>query len=761
MATLVLTKAWNDSLKALDNTVKRRVSDFIAKITEDAERPGLNIKSLENARDPRARTARVTDDYRAVMFELESTSDTFYHLVGIWPHDEGNRRATTMRMKFNPVMGTTDLELEEPSEADQKREEADRAAAYQRGLADAAQRDNPLENYGFSVDILVEDAGVDQRWAQAALDATDQNAILSLIENMPEAQGLMLLELASGRTLQEAREVLALPDAQELEALEELDEEEQLVAGSRNVPSVFSFLGETPEEVKRAYDELTMEEWQIFLHPEQRRYVDLHANGSYRLSGGAGTGKTVILVHRARKLWQDNPQAKILLTTYTRVLSESLGANLLKLDSNVPTTSKLEAAVSAGVSVQGIDQLARWVLQRASSAEKQYAHQQVLGNGSNDMGKVVQDVSRRWEQALIQVGSLDLPQQFKHPEFLEQEYISVILGNAVTTAKQYARVARPGRGSRLHRKSRIEIWKIVEEYRAENSSHNEVTFSEMAALAAAVLEYRAENAGHYLFDHVLVDEAQDFHAGHWRLLRALVPPQANDLFIAEDSHQRIYGQKLTLKDYDINIVGRSRRLKVNYRTTQQNLEYALAMLDGHSWQALEENPDDPEELTALVGYISLRGGPEPQVLRASNAQEERKLAFEKLSQWIDDGIRPENIAVLARTRQQLRSLGNAIETDGLQLKELQSEEHPPEGYIQLRTMHRAKGLEFERVLLYDVSDDVIPNYHQLQHMPETEREDARQRERSLLYVAASRARDELVVLWRGEPSEILPTEHSA
>src|SRR5699024_10119274 len=148
------------------------------------------------------------------------------------------------------------------------------------------------------------------------------------------------------------------------------------------------------------------------------------------------------------------------------------------------------------------------------------------------------------------------------------------------------------------------------------------------------------------------------------------------------------------------------------------------------------------------------GGPEPQVLRAADPQEERHLAFEQLRQWIEEGVRPENIAVLARTRPQLRSLGNAIETEGLRLKELQSDEHPPEGYIQLRTMHRAKGLEFERVLLYGVSDEVIPSSQQLQHMPETEREDARQRERSLLYVAASRARDELVVLWRGEPSEL-------
>lgn len=757
MATLVITKAWNDSLKSLDRAVRGRVSDFIEKITLDAERPGLRIKPLQNARDPRARTARVDQNYRAVMFELDSASDTFYHLVGIWPHDEGNDRAATMRMKFNPVLGTTDLELEEPTDADRKRHEAEQTAAYQRGLADAVQRKNPLEKHGFTVDILVTDAGIDQRWAEAALEATDQNTIVALIDNMPEAQGLMLLELASGRNLQEAREVLDLPDTEALEALEQLEEDEQLVEGARNVPSVFSFLGDTPEEVKRAYDELTMDEWQVFLHPEQRRYVNLESSGSYRLSGGAGTGKTVILVHRAKRLWEQHPDAKILLTTFTRVLSESLGANLVKLDSQVPMTSKLNSSVPTGVSVQGIDQLARWVLNHASTAEKQFAHERVFGVGANDMTRLVQNVQRRWEEAQVQVSSqLELNPQYRHPDFLEQEYVAVILGKTLTTAKQYARAARPGRGSRLHRNARLDIWKIVEEFRAENSSQNEVTFPEMTALAAAILEHRAEQTGQYLFDHVLVDEAQDFHGGHWRLLRALVPQQASDLFIAEDSHQRIYGQKLTLKDYDINIVGRSRRLKVNYRTTLQNLEYALAMLDGQSWQALEENPDDPGELTETAGYISLRGGPNPKIIQADSPQNERQCAAEQLRTWIDNGVQPENIAVLVRTRKQLRGLGNAIAEAGIQIKEFQSEEQPPGGYVQLRTMHQAKGLEFECVLLYDVSDDVIPNMQQLQHIPEAERVDAQQRERSLLYVAASRARDELSVLWRGEPSALLP-----
>ena len=156
----------------------------------------------------------------------------------------------------------------------------------------------------------------------------------------------------------------------------------------------------------------------------------------------------------------------------------------------------------------------------------------------------------------------------------------MVLANRITTLEQYAKIARPGRGVRLSRPQRIAVWKLVEAYRRQSQMDETLSFPEVLALAAEALRDRAESGGRYLADHVIVDEAQDLHATHWALLRALVAEGPNDLFIAEDSHQRIYGSPVVLSRFGIKIVGRSRRLTLNYRTTAQNLHFAVGVLSG-------------------------------------------------------------------------------------------------------------------------------------------------------------------------------------
>lgn len=330
----------------------------------------------------------------------------------------------------------------------------------------------------------------------------------------------------------------------------------------------------------------------------------------------------------------------------------------------------------------------------------------------------------------------------------------MVLANEITSAREYARVSRPGRGTRLNRAARAELWKVFEQFRSANLAVDRVTYPEITVLAAAVLEHRAEHQGSYVTAHVLVDEAQDFHAGHWRLLRALAPAQADDLFIAEDSHQRIYGQKLTLKQFGIEIRGRSRRLKLNYRTTAENLRYAMALLEGEDWQALEENPDDPDELTSTRGYVSVRSGPAPKLLHESSLAAEHQAAADQVQAWLDADIEPEEMAVLARTKKQLQELEGSLGSRGIPVQSLGREKKPKPGSVQLRTMHTAKGMEFRCVLLSGVGANHIPAQWALTDLPETERKDALQRERSLLYVAASRARDELAVVWSGKQSPL-------
>lgn len=763
MATMVMTKTGLKSISALDQSVQPMVWSFLEKLSDNDESPGLKIKPLKNAADRRVRTGRVNKSYRAVLFRVDHDGQRIYHMVGVWPHDEGNEKALTstaeemassVQLTFNAALGVAEVTGAETHDhaAVEKAFQMGREEGREEALTAAGRRDNPLENFSWTVDTLVEDAGITPRYAEAALQANDQAGLSAVADRMPEVQRLMLLELAMGTGIAEARRNLSLPDDQEVQQLREAEEEQQLTAGARNAPSAFSFIGSTPEEVKKAYNELSMAEWQIFLHPEQRRYVDHRGTGSFRLTGGAGTGKTVILVHRAREMHRRSPDARIMLTTYTVALGDSLRHQLKQLDHSVPQVP----LGAAGVAVAGIDQVAAKVLDAATAEEKGAAQELIFGPGRNEFRRRVggpQEV-QLWKDAVL-TADPQLEQSLTQEAFLGQEYLSVVLARRVKSLEEYVRVPRTGRGTRLSRSQRVELWKIFEQFRTSNLASDRLTFAEVTVLAAAILESRAELGRGHLVDHVLVDEAQDFHAGHWQLLRALAPVRGDDLFIAEDAHQRIYGQKLTLKQFGIEIRGRSRRLKLNYRTTAQNLRFAVSLLEGEKWEALEDNADDPDEVTSTLGYTSILTGPEPVIIERETVQEEYVAAAERIQYWQQRGRALEDVAVLARSKRHMQDLAQVLGSQGVPAQVLGRDSAVKEGAVQIRTMHAAKGMEFQCVLLTGVGADHLPARYALKNLPEAEQRDARQRERSLLYVAASRARDELVVTYSGAPSEFM------
>ncbi|MDK8763518.1 3'-5' exonuclease [Corynebacterium sp. MSK218] len=339
-----------------------------------------------------------------------------------------------------------------------------------------------------------------------------------------------------------------------------------------------------------------------------------------------------------------------------------------------------------------------------------------------------------------------LPREKSHPTFLAQEYSAVILTQGIADEKTYLRARRTGRGTPLNRAERKAVWAIVEYFHAACASIGKLTYAAAAVVAAHIVEHRTGTEG--MFDHVLIDEAQDFHAGHWKFLRAVAKREPNDIFIAEDSHQRIYGQRLVLRDYGIETRGRAtRKLRVNYRTTRQNLGYATAILEGTEWIDSEEDLDD------LHGYRSVRQGPAPVVLSSASKAEEAEALAAHVRDWAS-GEEDVSIGVLTRTNPrkdeiatQLGELGVAVSTG-----RRTSRERP----VAVMTMHNAKGLEFTHVILLDVSREALPQRYLMKGLAPAEADEALQRERALLYVAASRARDVLVVSVVGEASELLP-----
>nr|WP_240959848.1 3'-5' exonuclease [Rhodococcus sp. HNM0563] len=505
----------------------------------------------------------------------------------------------------------------------------------------------------------------------------------------------------------------------------------------------FAFI-EDDDALRAAIENPSFAAWRIFLHPEQRVFTTQNFNGPARITGGAGTGKTVVLLHRARALQRKNPQARIVLTTYNRTLADSLKAQLQLLDPSIPLAAELG---EPGVYIAGVDAIAYQVIASAGD----------LGGTDGKPGPVVDVLGPRTSRILdrtrddewrvaAEENAGDLPAELRATSFLEAEYATVVLPERITTEQDYLKVRRPGRGVSLNRPRRKGVWGIIAAYRASTAAAATTDYEERAAIATRILEDSTPPA-----DHVLVDEGQDLSPARFQLLRALAAPGTNDLFIAEDGHQRIYGQRIVLKHFGINIVGRAKRLTLNYRTTEQNLRYALGILSGADFADLAGESESSEH------YRSARSGPTPQVEPVKSLAAEYDLIAEHVSTWLEKKVDPESIGLLVTTKKEGQELARSLGERGVTVTFVDRDSAGKRNVPQVMTMHRSKGMEFAKVVLVGVSATNLPRNYIVDALPEGDRDAALQRERSLLYVAATRARDELIVVWVGEPSKLLPS----
>ena len=742
MANVVL--ASNTKMNKLDKAIRSKVWAFIEKLEEDHTLPGLHIEPLKGAKDPHVRTGRVDLGYRAILFKIDSklNDDPTFIYVGTWPHDDANKLAVKSQLRVNPINGVLEGIIGELDGNDDRKKRTvvpDKNGDIDRALSASEVPDGYLAK-SFSLDELTERLGLDPDMAQRVLDAPDEDTLLTIAANAVGWQGSAILDLATGKHIDQIRENHGFTDAP---VDQSLDEDEKIIKALEHPASKMQFAyTEVNDALRRAIEEDDFAAWRTFLHPEQRKYVEQSHNGAFRLSGGAGTGKTVVAIHRARHLALANPDARVVLTTYNKTLAADLERDLRTLDPTLPIAKHLG---DPGVYVSGIDALGNAVLNQAGDIQE--AAEAILGFQGVELTNNRTATDKVWRDVAQSVDS-KLDKRLTSPAFLESEYVAVVLANRITTLEQYAKVPRPGRGVRLDRAQRIAMWKLIEAFRRHSRMDDSFSFPEILAIAAQYLRTKAEAGNGYVADHVIVDEAQDLHSPHWALLRALAAEDRNDLFIAEDSHQRIYGQPVVLKRFGISIVGRARRLTLNYRTTAQNLHFAVSILSGAEYKDLEQG----EESTAE--YRSARTGPAPRLEHCESAADELDKVAALVRAWIDEGIEPSTIAVLTRGQTDRSQFVRALGERGVDARALDNNPAVT-GHVQVLTMHRSKGMEFSRVILTGIDESHVPSAATLRSVPAEEQPEALLRERSLLYVAASRARDELVVTWSGRKSELL------
>ncbi|WP_040795278.1 3'-5' exonuclease [Nocardia higoensis] len=735
MANIVMTNQ-NKSLAAVDGSIVTRVYSFLAKLQADDTAAGLHIEPMKGAVDRRVRTGRVDLNHRAVLFRVDpNEGGTTYVYLGTWKHDVANSIAERAILRVNPVNGILEGIIGDPVA-----EPATPEPAASRPTAPEQTTRGFLAEAGFTLAELTDQLGMDATIAKRALAAADDFELNDIAAGVTGWQADALLELGCGVSIDEIREKYRFT---EVPVDTGADEDDRIIEALEHPASKIQFTYiDGSEELRRVIEGGDFAAWRVFLHPEQREYAEKDYSGPFRLSGGAGTGKTVVAIHRARNLLARNPEARIVLTTFNKTLAKNLETDLRALDPDIRIAPRPGLP---GVYVAGIDKLASDIVRAAEDIGP--ATEAVLGTRTEVPSARTKD--QVWRE-LVDTIDHGLEPRLATPWFLDTEYTSVVLANKVTTVERYARVARAGRGVRLSRQQRLAIWKLVEAYRRRSRMDETLSFPEVLAIAAEHLQQRAAVNAARLADHVIVDEAQDLHATHWLMLRALVAEGPNDLFIAEDSHQRIYGQPVVLGRLGIKIVGRSRRLTLNYRTTAQNLDFAVGVLSGADYQDLEEGRE-----FAVEQYRSARTGPKPVLRQCDSVAAELEVVARFVNGWLaDPAIEPSTIAVLTRGLGERSQFVRALAERRISARALDDNQAVP-GHVQVLTMHRSKGMEFSRVILAGVDENRVPAKASLNGVPEEELDEARLRERSLLYVAASRARDQVVVTWSGRRSELL------
>ncbi|MEV4384122.1 UvrD-helicase domain-containing protein [Micromonospora sp. NPDC049580] len=711
MPTIIMGKL----ASKIDGSIRGKAMTFLQKLGADDTTPGLHVEPINDCVDPRVRTGRVDDFWRAVMFRLDGDGETHYVIHGIWAHDDAIAVARRVRLKVNPINGLPQID-----------EIALPTAALPAAPPAAEQPAKPLfVRLGHDPVDLVETLGLPDDIVDRAMAAADEDAVLDLAQRHEGWIGTILVDLAAGDTVD------SIVARMQLEKTPSSGDADADVLQSLRRPAAalqYAFIDDQ-DELRRVIEGGDFSAWRIFLHPEQRRYVDRSYKGPFRLAGGAGTGKTVVLIHRARALAQRNPDARIVLTTFTTNLAEALGDGLTELD---PRVRQAKALGQPGVHVAGVDALAAAVLRGAGSSLTE-AVRKVLGEERS--APLARTVGTRWREVVESTGTT-LPHELANETFLSTEYAHVVLPNKIHDEAGYLRVRRPGRSVALDRAKRSAVWALISAYRSQSRTDGSLDFTEAAAVAATHLAQQGDHPA----DHVLVDEGQDLSPAHWLFLRALVGEHADDLFIAEDSHQRIYGTRVVLGRYGVAIVGRSQRLTLNYRTTAQNLHYAMSILDGGQYVDLEEEGE-------TTGYRSARTGPAPAIESVDSLTGELRAIVDHVRAWLDDGDTPETVAVLVPDRFHRDRVVTAL-TDADVPARAVDRERPQAERVPVMTMHRAKGTEFSKVVL--VTGNPSPaELARIESLDPSERADAQLRARSLRYVAATRARDRLVVVTRG------------
>lgn len=681
----IIADTFQDGLTKLDpqdqGIVKQKAFDFQA----NPSHPGFQLHKLDDAAEKNFWSAYINMDLRMIVYRDGARTVLCYtdH------HDAAYAWAERHKLDISDTTGaaqiiTTQKRVEEVVDII-RRTEVRKPALF------AHYEDNYLSALG-----------VPPEWLDAVKDADEDSFLEHLLEELPSEVSERLARLANGEPVkrpikEEIDDPFAHPDAQSKFLVVEDD------------------LGSMERALSAPWDK-----WLVFLHPSQRTVVNEDYTGPARVTGGAGTGKTVVALHRAARLARNNPTARILLTTFSKTLAARLQQNLERLvGAETPELERIDVTNLHNLAVE------RWNAETGRTFKPFHPHQGLL--------ELVHEAIE------VTDGS-----EFS-AEWLSAEWEAIIDTEGIESWEEYESFPRAGRGSSLTVSQRRSVWPIFEHVQTSLTQRGEFTWQGLCYATAKLLS-KLETP---VYKHVVADEIQDFGPAELRLLRALIPESENDLFVTGDLGQRIYKGKTSFLDAGIDIRGRSSILDINYRTTEQ--------IRRHADKILPPGQTDGDGMTETRTSVSLLSGPEPTFAFERDAQLEVETASKWLKHQLSNGFKPEEVAIFARTNKLVRDRAEqVVGRCALKAHDLKDDEPPRSKCVSVGTMHRAKGLEFRAVLVMGCEDHVVPYQSAYSKQPDAvSRAAFLEREQNLLYVACTRARDRLFISGAGTISRFL------
>jgi superfamily I DNA/RNA helicase/mRNA-degrading endonuclease RelE of RelBE toxin-antitoxin system len=699
-----------DSLARLTGDEQKLVKTTVFDLQVNPANPGHQLHKLDRARDRNFWSVRVGSDIRLIVHRTPTSLLVCY----VNHHDKAYAWAERRRMEVHPKTGAAQLvEIREtvreiviprPIEAPTQHPPA-------RRLFEDVSRESLLS------------FGVPQEWIED-VRAADEDGFFRLADHLPAEAAQALLEIATGGAVPAPPIAARAPSIDH--AAVRLSQEpvgvdaDSVLASAMEHPDAqrrFRLVHDTAE-LERALD-APWDRWTVFLHPDQREIVEREQTGPVRVSGSAGTGKTIVALHRAVHLARTHPEARVLLATFDEPLANALAMRLRRLVGNEPR-------LADRIDVASLDAAGARLYRSVT-------------------GKTLRLVSRQALLELLQDAAASVPDLRISRPLIVSEWDHVVDACAVSSWDEYRDVPRLGRRTRLREERRRQLWSVYEKVLEALRNRGEITQAMMFTALARELIGRRNPP----YDFAVVDEAQDLSMAQLRFLAALGVGRPDALFFAGDMGQRIFQQPFSWKATGVDVRGRSRTLHVNYRTSHQIRMQADRLLG-------PETTDADGVVDTRNRTISLFNGPEPQVVSNKTGEEEITKVADWLAERSREGIAAHEMGLFVRSRAQLARAMGAADKAGIPYKILDDVALAPSGYASVGTMHLAKGLEFKAVAVMACDDDVIPLQERIEAVGEDgDLQETYDSERQLLYVACTRARDVLLVTGVEPVSEFL------